>query len=200
VVFDIGGVLTSSEGGVPELSARLGIDRARFEVPYWKHRPDYDRGGAADTYWHLVAADLGMEFDDDDVRRLDDLDAARWARLAPGRAELITALQADGVRTALLSNAPASMAAVVRAAGWSAGFEHRLFSSELTLLKPEESIYRATEETLGRSGPELVFFDDREPNVEAARRRGWRAYRWTDLRSCLETLTGLGLPTGPAQT
>lgn len=199
IVFDIGGVLTSAEGGVPELSALTGVDQARFAGPYWQHRPDFDRGAPADGYWPKVAADLGLDWGPQEVRRFDDLDAARWARLAPGRSELLSALQTGGVSTTLLSNAPVSMTRVVRESDWSAGFEQRIFSCELGVIKPEPRIYQAVEQALGRTGTELVFFDDREANVEAARQRGWQAHRWTTLRACRETLTGLGLPVGPAQ-
>jgi putative hydrolase of the HAD superfamily len=169
VVFDIGGVLTSSEGGVPELSALIGVEPDRFAPPYWEHRPE-------------------------EIARIDEFDAQRWARLAPGRRELITALQAGGVTTALLSNAPSSMAQVVRRSDWSAGFDARVFSCELGLNKPDAKIYQAVEEALGRPGADLVFFDDRPPNIEAARQRGWQAYPWTTQEACQDVLTRLGLP------
>ncbi|GAB3269805.1 HAD family phosphatase [Kineosporia babensis] len=192
MVFDIGGVLTTSEGGVPELSDLIGVERERFAVPYWKHRPDYDRGTRPAEYWGLVAADLGMEFSEEDLARVDEFDAQRWSRLAPGRLELITALQDAGVSTALLSNAPASMAQVVKGSDWSAGFDERVFSCDLGLIKPDAKIYQAVEEALQRPGPELVFFDDRPPNVEAARQRGWQAYRFTTQQACQEALRDLG--------
>ena len=53
----------------------------------------------------------------------------------PSRLELITGLQDAGVSTALLSNAPASMARVVKDSDWSAGFDQRVFSCDLGLVK-----------------------------------------------------------------
>jgi putative hydrolase of the HAD superfamily len=194
VVFDIGGVLTSSEGGVPELSALIGVEPDRFAPPYWEHRPAYDRGSRPEEYWPRVAQDLGLEWSPEEIARIDEFDAQRWARLAPGRRELITALQAGGVTTALLSNAPSSMAQVVRRSDWSAGFDARVFSCELGLNKPDAKIYQAVEEALGRPGADLVFFDDRLPNIEAAQQRGWQAYRWTTQEACQDVLTRLGLP------
>ncbi len=193
VVFDIGGVLTTSEGGVPELSDLIGVERERFAGPYWKHRPDYDRGTSPQEYWPLVAADLGMEFSAEDIDRLDRFDAQRWSQLAPGRFELVSGLQSAGVVTALLSNAPSSMARVVKESAWSAGFAERVFSCDLGLIKPDAKIYRAVEDALGRPGAELVFFDDRPPNVAAARERGWQAHLWTTPEDCAQTLADLGL-------
>ncbi len=192
VVFDIGGVLTTSEGGVPELSALIGVEHERFAVPYWEHRLAYDRGSLPQEYWPRVARDLGLDWSPEEIARIDQFDAQRWSRLAPGRLELLERLQIGGVTTALLSNAPTSLAQVVRRSDWSAGFAARVFSCELGLIKPEAKIYQAVEEALSRSGPELVFFDDRPPNVEAARQRGWQAHLWTTQEACEDVLTGLG--------
>lgn len=193
VVFDIGGVLTTSEGGVPELSKLIGVEHERFAPPYWGHRSAYDRGSLPEEYWPQVAQDLGLDWSPEEIARLDQFDAQRWTQLAPGRLDLLKRLQNGGVTTALLSNAPSSMAQVVRRSDWSAGFAARVFSCDLGLIKPEAKIYQAVEEALGRPGAELVFFDDRPPNVEAARQRGWQAYLWTTQEACQDVLTGLGL-------
>ncbi len=193
VVFDIGGVLTASEGGVPELSRLIGVELERFAEPYWKYRLDYDRGATPAEYWPRVAADLGQEWTAERIAEIDGFDARRWSSLAPGRLELITALQDGGVTTALLSNAPTSMAQVVRQSTWSARFDERIFSCDLGLIKPDPKIYQAVEKALDRPGPELVFFDDRPPNVDAARERGWQAHLWTTPEACQNVLTQLGL-------
>lgn len=194
VVFDIGGVLTTSEGGVPELSDLVGVERDRFALPYWEHRAAFDRGSRPAEYWPRVARDLGLEWSPEEIERIDQFDAQRWSRLAPGRLELLKSLQNGGVTTALLSNAPSSMAQVVKRSAWSAGFTARVFSCDLGLIKPDAKIYQAVEEALGRPGRELLFFDDRPPNIEAARQRGWQAYLWTTQEACQDVLTGLGLP------
>ena len=194
VVFDIGGVLTTSEGGVPELSDLIGVEPERFAVPYWEHRLEYDRGSRPAEYWPRVARDLGVEWSDEEIARIDGFDARRWAQLAPSRLELLTSLQDGGVTTALLSNAPSSMARVVKESDWSAGFTARIFSCDLGLIKPDAKIYEVVEQTLARPGAELVFFDDRPPNVAAARQRGWQAHLWTTLEAGRDVLSSLGLP------
>ncbi|GAB7039350.1 MULTISPECIES: HAD family hydrolase [Catenuloplanes] len=188
VVFDIGGVLTTAEGGVTPLSGLLGIPRDRFAEPYWRHRAEYDRGQPAEDYWRKVAADLGVTWPAEEIARIDEFDARRWSEPAPGRLELIHTLQSAGVRTALLSNAPASMARVARESRWSAGFDHRFFSCDLGVIKPEPEIYAEVERTLGTH--HLIFFDDRPPNVAAARDRGWQAHVWTGVPAA-RTVLGL---------
>lgn len=53
--------------------------------------------------------------------------------------------------------------------------KHRHASHLLGLLKPDEAIYAAFERETGFSPPGILFFDDLEENVRAARARGWRA-------------------------
>lgn len=52
---------------------------------------------------------------------------------------------------------------------------HRHASHLLGLLKPDDAIYAAFERETGFKGPSIVFFDDLEENVRAARARDWRA-------------------------
>ncbi|HEV7469172.1 MAG TPA: HAD-IA family hydrolase [Pseudonocardia sp.] len=94
-----------------------------------------------------------------------------------------------GARLALLSNAPAPLAAAVRASTWSAPFEALVFSCEIGCGKPAAGAYAAVEEALGVDRP--VFFDDRPENVAAARERGWRAYLWSSTPDAEARLNAL---------
>ena len=54
---------------------------------------------------------------------------------------------------------------------------HRFASHLLRLRKPDDAIYAHVEGATGVRGMAIVFFDDVAENVDAARRRGWHAYR-----------------------
>lgn len=43
--------------------------------------------------------------------------------------------------------------------------------------KPEHAIYQYVERETQLAGPAIIFFDDVPENVDAARQRGWHAYR-----------------------
>lgn len=195
VVFDLGGVLLRPEGPAAELARVLGVDVEALLVPYWRHRDAYDRGGQAAAFWGALRRDLvagGLAVADVPDAELDHLDASGWAQLADGSAELLADLERAGTPTAVLSNAPASLAGTVRAAAWSRGFSHLVFSSDLALMKPEAEVYEQVEQRTGRPPRELVFFDDRPPNVEGAVRRGWQAHLWTGLVPAREVLVAAG--------
>ena len=58
-------------------------------------------------------------------------------------------------------------------------FDGLFFSSEVGFEKPKEGFYRMVESRLGRSGAELLFFDDLVANVDGARAAGWSAELFT---------------------
>ncbi len=67
-------------------------------------------------------------------------------------------------------------------------FDSYVLSYEQGCMKPSVPIYEAVEASTGFSGPELIYFDDREENVEAALRRGWSAHIYTDFQKASQWL------------
>jgi FMN phosphatase YigB (HAD superfamily) len=47
----------------------------------------------------------------------------------------------------------------------------------MKFIKPAPDIYRAFEKATGRSGSQILFFDDLAENVAAAKSLGWHAER-----------------------
>ena len=64
--------------------------------------------------------------------------------------------------------------------------EHLLFSADASLLKPEPEIYAHADGVYGTSPGDVVFFDDRVENIDAARAHGWDAYVWVDPATALD--------------
>jgi putative hydrolase of the HAD superfamily len=99
----------------------------------------------------------------------------------PGVDELLAQLSSNGVVTACLSNTQAEHWMQMfdprhRAALPMHRLKHRFASHLLGMRKPEDAIYAHVERATGFAGPAVVFFDDMVENVEAAAKRGWRAF------------------------
>jgi putative hydrolase of the HAD superfamily len=60
-------------------------------------------------------------------------------------------------------------------------FDGLFFSSDVGVEKPNEGFLKAVAHHLGRSGMELLFFDDAVVNVEGARSAGWLAEQFTSV-------------------
>lgn len=147
-------------------------DRQMYDV-YWQHRPAYDRADlTAAEYWRLV---LGGEPAPDRLAELQRLDVAMW--LHPEASSVAAAVRAAsrGWRLAILSNAPVEVAASIADRPWLAPFERRFFSCDLRAVKPEPAAYAQALAGLGAQPEDVVFFDDRPDNVEAAAALGMAA-------------------------
>lgn len=100
----------------------------------------------------------------------------------PGVRDLLDELSAAGVRTACLSNtSDAHWRMMLDPSGPNHlpldRLDYRFASHLLGLRKPDDAIYEHVERETGAAPASIVFFDDLPANVEAARRRGWNAYR-----------------------
>jgi putative hydrolase of the HAD superfamily len=188
VVFDLGEVLVPSTGVLPALAGELGVDIGPLRAAYWPGRLAYDLGGSDTTYWTGVLSALDQEPAPELIARLRDRDATKWSALPPASAQLLTGLVETGTRLGVLSNAPAPLAAAVRAAAWSAPIDVLVFSADLGLAKPDPAIYAAADQAYGTAPGDVVFFDDRADNVAAARAHGWDAHVWAGPEEALAVL------------
>lgn len=188
VVFDLGEVLVSSGAVLPRLAAEVGVSADEFAAAYWPGRLQYDLGGSAEAYWTGVVRALGRAPEPGLLRRLTDMDSTKWSTLPPASADLLAHVRGSGVRLGVLSNAPGPLAAAVRAAPWSADVGHLVFSAEVELVKPDPEIYAHADAVYGTEPGDVVFFDDKPENVEAARAHGWSAHVWAGPDAAIATL------------
>lgn len=196
VVFDYGGVICTPQPGaeVAALAAAAGVPVPDFQGPYWAYRLSYDRAELdGTTYWHEVAAALGLSFPASQVAELIRLDIASWLHLCDGTVTLLKDLAAGGYRLALLSNAPADFAEVMAEQPVTRYFEHLAFSCYLGSVKPEPECYRAVLAMLGARPGDVVFIDDRPENVTGAAAVGIHGVHFTTPEAVRTALAGHGI-------
>lgn len=75
-----------------------------------------------------------------------------------------------------------------------ANFHGHVLSYEHGCMKPNAPIYEVVEKMTGRKGADIFYLDDRPENVEAGRKRGWRAHVQTDPAETFAVAKKLGLP------
>jgi putative hydrolase of the HAD superfamily len=200
VVFDYGGVICTPQpdADVAALAAAVGVPVPELRGPYWAYRLSYDRAELdGRTYWHKVAAALGLSFPAPQVAELIRLDIASWLHLREGTVALLEDLAAAGHRLALLSNAPADFAGVMVEQPVSRFFEHLAFSCFLGSVKPEPECYRAVLAMLGARPADVVFIDDRPENVAGAAAVGIHGVHFTTPEAVRTALAGHGVLATP---
>lgn len=81
-----------------------------------------------------------------------------------------------GYKTAILSNLNREFAAYLRAnCRWIKRFDFQVFSAEIGRVKPEPEIFKHCLHLVDFFPEEALFVDDRDSNVDAARREGIRS-------------------------
>jgi putative hydrolase of the HAD superfamily len=179
VLFDFGQVLS----GPPEaaswerLRTLLHSGEPAFAAAYWAHRHDYDRGTLnAKTYWKAVARDLHQPHSPELERDLIATDTALWTQPNQPMIDFAAGLQQRGIKTGILSNIGDAMEyGILAHFPWLTRFDHHTFSHRLKIAKPELEIYAHAAEGLRTPPAEILFLDDREENIVAARAAGMTA-------------------------
>ncbi len=201
VLFDYGMVLSN----VPEdlawrqLERVLGANQETFQAAYWKYRDAYDRGALnAQTYWETVARDIdkpvNKPIDADVLRALIDADTNVWTQPNVEMMEWAARLNRAGIKTGILSNIGDAMeVGVLGRFPALAEFAHHTFSHRLGIAKPDAAIYRHAVEGLGVPVGDILFVDDREENILAARAAGMVAVQYLGHEGFVEEMRRIGL-------
>jgi len=190
VCFDLGGVLLRICRTWDEACARAGVpvrERAlQGEAMNERERAviDYQTGRASrDEFARALSRVFGGVYSPDEVKRVH----AAWViDEYEGVCGVIDAIHAAGLPTACLSNTNEAHWRQIARYPSVMKLGTRLASHELGLHKPDPAIYREAERRLGAPPQGILFFDDLEPNVLAARDAGWNTVQ-VDHASCTAT-------------
>ncbi|WP_052424239.1 HAD family hydrolase [Nonomuraea candida] len=191
IVFDYGGVLSlpQPDSDAEAMAHAVGAEPEEFKRGYWEHRLAFDRGSLTPhAYWSAV---LGRPVTHTEVARLVAMDVASWAHPDTGTVALLGELIEAGRDVALLSNAPVCIGEGLDELPWVAAIGQRFYSGRMGLVKPDRQIYDELARALDAEPAEIVFIDDREENVEGARRAGMTGVRFTDAATLRATLPGV---------
>jgi putative hydrolase of the HAD superfamily len=181
---------------VDRMATTFGVDQHTFWRLYEQNRGPLDKGELTPAaYWKSVARGAGAKVDAFSIERLQDLDIDMWDAVEERLLEWVQRLQANGIKTALLSNSDLRFVAHLRRSRpWLRLFDVCVFSSEVHLIKPDPAIFRYTLEKLGIDPAEVLFIDDRFSNVSVARTLGIEAMKFSTPVQLNKELKEAGFP------
>lgn len=212
VILDYGEVLcyppTAEEWA--RMASVFGVDPVSFRKLWDRNRLLYDRGDLLpEAYWSAVAKDAGTPLAPEQLPVLRQWDVEMWAHENPIMVEWLkqihssgtrpSGIRSSGIRTGLLSNMPHDMIQHVRKEfDWLECFDHQTFSAEVELIKPDPAIYEHSLRGVEVAASEALFVDDKEPNVQGARRVGIHAIQFQSVEQFGSDLEKLGFPILPS--
>lgn len=195
VIFDLGGVLVE----LGPLSDILGDTAPPDEDfwPRWLRSPavrDFEGGRcSAREFGRRMVAEFSLPFDADEM-----VERFRcWPRgLYEGAHRLVAEVKErnDGVVIGLLSNSnPIHWQGQHEAELIRNLFDRPFLSHEMGLIKPDAAIFVEVTRRLDADPARILYFDDNQLNVDAARRTGWRAQLARSPHACRRVLAELGM-------
>jgi len=187
VCFDLGGVIVRHCRSWEEGLRAAGIRERGGPVTVEQRAAQVRHGIAlvcgligAEEFARGVSDAFDGAYTPDEVRRVHEA----WVGAEYDGVHRVVSRLLDGgrVETGALSNIDEVHMGRVEgdgAARWAtpALLRHRVMSCRVGLAKPMPGIYERFETASRRRGGEILFFDDMEENVLAARSRGWAAHR-----------------------
>lgn len=192
VAFDFGNVISAPQDtGTMGLLAAIGdVTEEQARDIAFTGREDWDRGDLSgpEHYRRGFARHGRADVDEGILHAFMRADLESWATLNDETASLMEETLAAGLRLAILSNMPREFIGTVRKRFPIVGKAHvGVFSAEHSVVKPAREIYEILLRELGLAGEEVLFFDDVEENVEAARALGIRAVLWKNPEDARKT-------------
>lgn len=197
VLFDYGLVLSGPPDPAAWAQMRdiFGATEEAFHHAYWQPRHDYDRGSLnGETYWQQVAQTLHHPLTRTEHDKLLAADIALWTQPNRPMIDWAASLQQAKVPTGILSNIGDAMeTGILARLPWLHDFAHHTFSHRLGTAKPDPTIYAHAAQGLGVPAHAILFLDDREDNIQAARAAGMQAIQYTDHDRFLQAMHAAGL-------
>lgn len=197
VIFDYGNVLCHEhlDSDLDEMAKCIGVDLQTFKDAYWHYRLDYDAGKSFDShYYQMVAEKCAAAITAEQIKQCIDFDNIGWSRPNQPMVEWAHRLRAEGIKIAILSNMPQDFRDFFSTCTWLPEFDHATYSCELKSVKPAHEIYHHSINGLGIEPENVLFIDDRLPNIEAAKELGWQGFVFTNANDLHEFIKNTNLP------
>jgi len=180
----------------------FGISLDSFVLHWEGSRALLDRGDLTpEQYWAKFAADTKAKITTEQIETLCRWEIEMWSNPNPFMVDWMLRVGDAGIKTGLLSNMPADLAAHLQMRfAWMSKFNFKTFSAHVKLLKPDPPIYEYTLRGLGTEPAEALFVDDRLPNVDAALKLGMCAFQFQSTAKLRNDLESLNFPVLPDQS
>jgi putative hydrolase of the HAD superfamily len=194
VLFDVGGVLVELSG-VPSMLAWMGNRVSPEELwRMWLTSPvvrAFETGRTApETFADQLIAEMALPVERDQLLH----DFERWAvGPFPGALDLVGRVPRRYTRATLCNSNALHWPRLMKDTRLAEAFDHHFVSHLVGRIKPDEDAFHYVTETLNCAANEILFLDDNQLNVEAAKKIGMSAVQVKGVAAAEEALVEAGV-------
>ena len=173
VVFDFGGVMAGEdvEAVVRFIRESLHLSKEEFEKANQQKRLALQQGQTHAEFWIGLAKTKGIKLPKNWGETLYAV-MKDTIKVNSQMYVLVDQLREKKMSVALFSNVDEHRAAFIRNYGWYEPFNPCVLSCDIGVNKPDPKAYAILLQKLKLPAKDVVFIDDREDNVQAAKELG----------------------------
>lgn len=197
VVFDWGNVIGFSDRSIVVnfMCNSFHFSEAEFESANLEKRKAMKEGKSDIDFWLEYAKKNSVRLSKDWPQTYTSV-LKDSVGADPNMYVLINELKESGIRIGMLSNIDDRYTKLIRDFGFYEPFDPCLLSCEMGLEKPDPKAYELLLKTIDLPAEEIVFIDDKQENVEAAKKVGIDAILFESPQQLRNELVKRGLLKG----
>ena len=191
ILFDIGGVLVDWHMSwiTAEVSKRFDINENMLISAFDKHLPKLDSGKIDESnFWNNVGIDTDSDLLKNNKESLWNTYFRKNAIPNHDVKKLSMDLKENGFDIGIISNIEKITHTVVEDWDMLSHFKHKFMSYQIGFSKPDPRIYEHVIQKLPYTEDELLFIDDKLPNVESAKNSGMSSIHFINLENLKSSL------------
>ena len=194
IVFDFGSVIakTDKEQVNDFITQMLNIPKEQAENAIIELKQHTNQEKDEEEFWINYARENNIFLPD---HWLEQLNGARLCAIheVPGMVALVNELQNRGFQTALLSNVRKSQSEIKRKLGYYDLFNPVILSCDVGIKKPDPMIFKILLDKLEADPETVLFVDNQERNIDAARSLGIDGIVFKDKNQFVQELKKRGI-------
>ena len=189
IIFDWGGVLALADNPhaakIIAISSKYGYAEEEFVKWIGKSEDLFSTTPNSDEYFEKV----NEKFHVNKKELTDALNSAHATEVL----QIAKKVKQAGYRVHLLSNQMAFRTKYIRSHNDLTFFDNLFFSNEVGLMKPQKEFYQYALKKIGAKPENCLFIDDKEKNVEAAKKLGINSFQFKNKEQMLKQLKRYGI-------
>jgi putative hydrolase of the HAD superfamily len=193
VVFDYGGVISHAQDkkSVKKICSILKITEEQLMSVYQKERFNYDAAKInASQYWNIINGYYNnTALSEKDLSKIIYYDVLSWSKFNKKTIKTIKALKRNNIKLAILSNMNFEFLDYLnKKETWFKHFDNRIFSCEINKIKPDKEIYRFILQRISEFPENVLFIDDSESNILAAKKLGINTIHFNNTHEMIKAI------------